>query len=76
LAKTYWNMDKDAMWVDVLEQMLADESNHRDVNHAFADMDPTDPNPFIEKNVQDLKAAAHRQTMFVDADPRDKLRTC
>merc|ERR1719171_784318 len=76
LAKTYWNMDKDAMWVDVLEQMLADESNHRDVNHTFADIAQTDPNPFVVKNVEDLKSAANRQTMFVDAGPRDKLRTC
>jgi len=75
LAKSYWNLDKDAMWVDVLEQMLADETHHRDVNHTFADMAQTDPNPFVEKNVEDLKAAANRQTIFVDLDPKEKQYT-
>jgi hypothetical protein len=29
---------------------MADEANHRDVNHTFADMQTDDPNPFIEQH--------------------------
>lgn len=29
---------------------MADEANHRDVNHTFAMMSNNDPNPFIEKH--------------------------
>lgn len=27
---------------------MADECNHRDVNHTFADMKSDDPNPFVQ----------------------------
>jgi len=53
LAKTYWKLHEDAMWVDCLKCMFADESNHRDVNHTFATMATDDPNPFIEKHQED-----------------------
>jgi hypothetical protein len=29
---------------------MADECNHRDVNHTFADMKTDDPNPFIQEH--------------------------
>ena len=29
---------------------MADEANHRDVNHTFADMKEDDPNPFVEQH--------------------------
>lgn len=66
LAKAYWHLDKDAMWVDVLEQILADEAHHRDVNHAFADMRKHDPNPFIAKKMEDIRQAQQRPTIFKD----------
>jgi len=66
LGKAYWNLKDDAMWVDVLEQILADESHHRDVNHAFADMQKSDPNPFIAKKMEDLEKTQHRPTLFKD----------
>jgi hypothetical protein len=50
LAKTYYKLHDKAMWVDCLKCMLADESNHRDVNHTFATMASDDPNPFVEKH--------------------------
>lgn len=53
LAKKYWKMSEDAMWVDALKCMFADECNHRDVNHTFASMDTDDPNPFVEKHQSD-----------------------
>lgn len=57
IAISYWRMPEDAMWVDVLKQILADESHHRDVNHSFASMQSDDPNPHIKRNIdaaQDL----------------------
>ena len=37
--------------------MFADETNHRDVNHTFADMESDDPNPFISKHKKDAVKA-------------------
>merc|ERR1719247_772625 len=37
-AIDYWRLPDDAIWVDCLKRMLADESHHRDVNHAMASM--------------------------------------
>jgi len=53
IAKTYWHMDNDSMWVDVLKNLYADESNHRDVNHTFAKMKDDDPNPWVNKHNED-----------------------
>jgi len=38
VAINYWRLPADACWVDCLKRMLADESHHRDVNHALASM--------------------------------------
>ena len=38
-AIDYWQLPADAMWVDCLKRMLADESHHRDVNHAVRDLE-------------------------------------
>ena len=45
------------MWVDTLKCLFADETNHRDVNHTFADMESDDPNPFISKHKKDAVKA-------------------
>lgn len=50
LARAYWKLPEEAMWVDALKCMFADESNHRDVNHTFATMASDDPNPFVTKH--------------------------
>jgi len=50
LARVYWKLPDEAMWVDTLKCMFADECNHRDVNHTFATMHSDDPNPFVEKH--------------------------
>ena len=47
IAISYWKLPNDALWVDVLGCMMADETHHRDVNHTFADMSSDDPNPFL-----------------------------
>jgi hypothetical protein len=46
IAKKYWKLDDNATMHDVVAVTRADEAHHRDVNHAFAGMKPTDPNPF------------------------------
>jgi hypothetical protein len=57
IAVGYYHLPEGAMWVDALEQMFADETNHRDVNHTFATMRDDDPNPFVVKHLQDAAAA-------------------
>lgn len=47
IAIAYWRMPPDAMWVDTLKCMMADESHHRDINHTFATLPANDPNPFV-----------------------------
>ena len=37
IAVEYWNLAPDARLRDVILVVLADEANHRDVNHGFAD---------------------------------------
>jgi len=66
LAIAYWNLKEDAMWLDVLEQLLADESHHRDVNHAFADLHKNSPNPFIAGKMADTQRTSQRKALFVD----------
>jgi hypothetical protein len=57
IARGYYNLPEDALWVDVLEQIFADETHHRDVNHTFATMECDDPNPFVQKHLQDAAKA-------------------
>jgi hypothetical protein len=47
IAINYWKLPKEATVKDVFLAIRADESHHRDVNHAFGDIKPDDPNPFI-----------------------------
>ena len=37
MARRYWNLAADATLRDVVIVVRADEANHRDVNHGFAD---------------------------------------
>lgn len=50
IAKQYWRMADDATWLDVIKQIMADEANHRDVNHTFATLEDKKVNPFISKH--------------------------
>lgn len=50
IAIGYWKLSENAKWSDVLKCMMADECNHRDVNHTFAEMQTDDPNPFVESH--------------------------
>jgi len=53
----YYHLPTNAKWVDTLKCMMADEANHRDVNHTFADMKTDDPNPFLEEHKQNAAMA-------------------
>merc|ERR1719453_11087 len=68
-AIDYWQLPPDAMWVDCLKRMLADESHHRDVNHAMASMSPEqmfgEANPFIHEHKADYEAGVRRHTEAV-----------
>jgi len=68
-AKDYWQLPDDAMWVDCLKRMLADESHHRDVNHSMASMTHEqmfgEANPFIHEHVADYEANIKRRTEAV-----------
>jgi len=57
MAINYWKMNEDAKWVDVLKNIFADETNHRDVNHTFASMASDDPNPYVTKHLEDAAKA-------------------
>lgn len=60
IARNYWRLPADAMFVDVLRHVGADETHHRDVNHTFASMDLYETNPYVLTHLQDA-AAAWRQ---------------
>ncbi|CDU22616.1 related to alternative oxidase precursor, mitochondrial [Sporisorium scitamineum] len=46
IAKQYWQLGDQAMLVDVIRAVRADEATHRHINHTFASLESTDPNPF------------------------------
>ena len=58
IAKQYWRMDDGATFIDLIKQIAVDEANHRDVNHTFAEMAWTDPNPHVAKHIEDAASAA------------------
>merc|ERR1712023_20420 len=68
-AIDYWKLPADAMWVDCLKRMLADESHHRDVNHAMASMTHEqmfgEDNPFVHEHIADYEAGVKRRTEAV-----------
>lgn len=57
MAIGYYHLHSEAKWVDCLKCMMADEANHRDVNHTFADMKDDDPSPFLEKHRENAAIA-------------------
>jgi len=57
MAIGYWRLPADASWCDALKCMMADEANHRDVNHTFATLAADDPNPFVFKHKEDAVRA-------------------
>ena len=48
VAKEYWKLTDDATWHDTLKRIYADETNHRDVNHCFAEISVDERNPLLK----------------------------
>jgi len=46
IAKNYWQLRDDATWRDVILVIRADEAHHRDVNHNFSRLKPSEDNPY------------------------------
>ncbi|KAN0061800.1 inducible alternative oxidase 2 [Thecaphora frezii] len=46
IAKEYWQLKPDAKFEDVIRAVRADEATHRHINHTFASLESSDPNPF------------------------------
>ena len=67
IAIGYWHLPKDALWIDALKCMMADEANHRDVNHTFATLASDDPNPFVFKHKEDAIRAWRLENGGVNA---------
>ena len=61
IAKNYWRLPEDAMFLEVVKQICADEMHHRDVNHEFANLKKTDTNPFVETHIKDADSAAAKR---------------
>lgn len=58
IAINYYKLDSNATVRDVIKCIRADEAHHRDVNHAFAGLDPDlDPNPFLLEKLNEKKRA-------------------
>ena len=57
IAKSYWRLKDDADFFDVILQVAADETNHRDVNHTFASMGRDDVNPHVGQHLNDMAEA-------------------
>merc|ERR1711959_137227 len=55
VAINYWRMEKEALWVDVLKQIMTDEGNHRDVNHTFAGLNANTKNPYLQKHHNNMQ---------------------
>ena len=49
IAIGYWRLAQDANMRDLMLAVRADEANHRDVNHTFSNISPSQKNPFIRK---------------------------
>lgn len=70
IAIHYWKLPDNAMFVDVIRRIAADETHHRDVNHTFASMQLNDTNPFVEKHLVDAATAWRIPTAFDEPEKR------
>ncbi|TDH72692.1 uncharacterized protein CCR75_008787 [Bremia lactucae] len=59
IAQTYYKLPEDASVYDMIKCVRADECSHRDVNHAFANLDQKKGvSPFVCNRIKDQEAAA------------------
>ena len=47
IARSYWHLGEKATMLDMIYAIRADESNHRDVNHIFANLKADAKNPLV-----------------------------
>ncbi|SAM82122.1 related to alternative oxidase precursor, mitochondrial [Ustilago bromivora] len=53
IAKHYWQLGDQALLVDVIRAVRADEATHRCINHTLASLDyKEDPNPFASRELE------------------------
>lgn len=80
VAIRYWQMPEDSMWVDALKRMLADESHHRDVNHALASMSHEKlygaDNPFVHEHIADYEVGVRRKAERMLKQSLEKEHGC
>lgn len=48
-------MGPNATWPQVLRYIYADETNHRDINHKFADISVNAKNPLLHHHVDNFE---------------------
>jgi hypothetical protein len=79
IAINYWKLKKDATVVDVFLQILADEDNHKKVNHALADVGPDSVNPYVsheeahrslQEQIEEDRRAAAAAASSTSAEPK------
>lgn len=63
VAIQYWKLDENASWHDTLRRIYADETNHRDVNHCFADLGINERNPLLKHHEEIAKRHANTETV-------------
>jgi Ca2+-binding EF-hand superfamily protein len=63
IAVDYWHMRPGATMRDLMLVVRADEDNHREVNHTFADLSKQDVNPYVKQKHN--KARQTRQSMLL-----------
>lgn len=54
-AIEYWKLDKNATWPDVLRYIYTDETQHRDINHCFADISVNARNPLMHHHLENYE---------------------
>lgn len=69
VAKSYYRLPEDALFVDTLKCMFADEAHHRDVNHTFAELHTDEPSPFALSHKKDALLAAEMEKAGLKAWP-------
>lgn len=69
IAKSYWRLPEDAMFIDTLKCMFADEAHHRDVNHTFAELPSDAPSPFALSHKEDTLLAVEMEKRGLKAWP-------
>ncbi|OQS00021.1 alternative oxidase, mitochondrial precursor [Thraustotheca clavata] len=67
IARKYYKLSDNATILDMIKCIRADEANHRDVNHTFADLEwKTDVNPFLFKHRKEVSEPVEKPIQGVN----------